>query len=129
PFLSRPSLTGHCGHCWTCSLPRPVAHDPTATLALRLSAEQEYGRIILLAGHLRCHYTESTSKMGDHLVGVHDIGVFMVHVEQVYLVRQQAAVETAFLDEHYVITMRVGVDRACAYTAGRGFATDDYALN
>ena len=53
----------------------------------------------------------------------------MVHVEQVYLVRQQAAVETAFLDEHYMITMRIGVDRACAYTAGRGFATDDYALN
>jgi putative ABC transport system substrate-binding protein len=31
PFSGRPSLTGHCGHCWTCSLPRPVAHDPTAT--------------------------------------------------------------------------------------------------
>jgi hypothetical protein len=30
------------------------------------------------------------------LVGVHDIGVFMVHVEQVYLVRQQAVVETAY---------------------------------
>jgi hypothetical protein len=67
--------------------------------------------------------------MGDYLVGVHNIGVLMVHVEQVYLVRQQAAVETAFLDEHYMITMRVGVDRACAYTAGRGFATDDHALN
>jgi hypothetical protein len=23
PFSSRPSLTGHCGHCWTCSLPPP----------------------------------------------------------------------------------------------------------
>ena len=68
-------------------------------------------------------------KMGDHLVGVHDIGVFMMHVEQVYLVRQQAAVEAALLDKHYMITVRVGVDRACAYTARRGFATDDYALN
>jgi hypothetical protein len=28
PFSGRPSLTGHCGHCWTCSLPSPVAHDP-----------------------------------------------------------------------------------------------------
>jgi hypothetical protein len=28
PFLGRPSLTGHCGHGWTCSLPRPVAIDP-----------------------------------------------------------------------------------------------------
>ena len=26
-FSGRPSLTGHCGHCWTCSLPRPVAID------------------------------------------------------------------------------------------------------
>jgi hypothetical protein len=63
--------------------------------------------------------------MGDHLVGC----MTSAHVEQVYLMRQQAAVETAFLDEHYMITMRVRVDRACAYTAGRGFATDDYALN
>jgi hypothetical protein len=23
PFSDRPSLTGHCGHGWTCSLPRP----------------------------------------------------------------------------------------------------------
>ena len=32
-FRGRSSLTGHCGHCWTCSLPRPVrlthhGHDP-----------------------------------------------------------------------------------------------------
>jgi signal transduction histidine kinase len=27
PFSGRPSLTGHCGHCWTCSLPHPVAID------------------------------------------------------------------------------------------------------
>ena len=33
PFSGRPSLTGHCGHGWTCRLPRPVAHDPTAVLA------------------------------------------------------------------------------------------------
>ena len=28
PFSGRPSLTGYCGHGWTCRLPRPVAHDP-----------------------------------------------------------------------------------------------------
>ena len=28
PFSGRPSLTGHCGHGWICSLPRPVAIDP-----------------------------------------------------------------------------------------------------
>jgi hypothetical protein len=27
PFSGRPSQTGHCGHGWTCSLPRPVAID------------------------------------------------------------------------------------------------------
>ncbi len=25
--LGRPSLTGHCGHGWTCTLPRPVSFD------------------------------------------------------------------------------------------------------
>ena len=29
----RPSLTGHCGHGWTSSLPRPVAIDPSRTLS------------------------------------------------------------------------------------------------
>jgi hypothetical protein len=32
PFSGRPSLTGHCGHGWTCSLPRPAAMDPHLTL-------------------------------------------------------------------------------------------------
>ena len=27
-FFGPTSLTGHCGHGWTCSLPRPVAIDP-----------------------------------------------------------------------------------------------------
>ena len=31
PFSGRPSLTGHCGHGWTSSLPRPVASDPELT--------------------------------------------------------------------------------------------------
>jgi hypothetical protein len=31
PFSGRPSLTGHCGHGWTSSLPGPVASDPKAT--------------------------------------------------------------------------------------------------
>ena len=31
PFSDRPSLTGHCGHGWTCSLPRPIAIYPLRT--------------------------------------------------------------------------------------------------
>jgi hypothetical protein len=27
-FDGQPSLSGHCGHGWTCSLPRPVARQP-----------------------------------------------------------------------------------------------------
>ena len=50
PFLSRPSLTGHCGHCWTCSLPRPVAIDPTRTLGLAQKSPR-----IGLRGTLREH--------------------------------------------------------------------------
>src|SRR5206468_3076079 len=37
-------------------------------------------------------------KMRDHLVETHHVGIFVVHVEQIDLVREQAAVEAAFLD-------------------------------
>ena len=38
-FDGLPSLSGHCGRGWTCSLLVPVAHDPEPTLA-RGSAQQ-----------------------------------------------------------------------------------------
>jgi hypothetical protein len=34
-FRGRPSVTEHCGHGWTCSLPRPVAIDPKPTRVAR----------------------------------------------------------------------------------------------
>jgi hypothetical protein len=40
PFSGRPSLTGHCGHGWTCSLPRPVAIDLAAVGGRTVSLER-----------------------------------------------------------------------------------------
>ena len=45
PFSGRPSLTGHCGHGWTCSLPHPVAIGPKAEVR---SLMHGYGGIELL---------------------------------------------------------------------------------
>ena len=44
-----------------------------------------------------------------HFFDVHDVGVFVVHVEQVDLVREQAAVVGALLDEDDVEAVGVGV--------------------
>jgi hypothetical protein len=35
PFSGRPSLTGHCGHGWTCRRFEPVANDPGRVKTLR----------------------------------------------------------------------------------------------
>ena len=41
PFTTgRPSLMGHFGHCWTCSLPHPVAHDPSLPSAAKFAMMQ-----------------------------------------------------------------------------------------
>jgi hypothetical protein len=40
-FSGRPSLTGHCGHGWTYSVPRPVAIDPEQTPLLCGRASSE----------------------------------------------------------------------------------------
>ena len=52
--------------------------------------------------------------MGRHLIDVHHIRVFVVHVEQVDLVGQNAAVEAALLHQHDVEAQRIGVDRGRA---------------
>src|SRR5207244_7852704 len=53
----------------------------------------------------------------------------VVHVEQVDLVRQDAAVKAAFLDQHDMETVRIGIDRRRAHAAGRAFAAYDQRLN
>src|SRR6266581_7116957 len=42
--VGRASLTGHCGRGWTCSLPRPVAIDPSLPFAARRARALIEGR-------------------------------------------------------------------------------------
>jgi hypothetical protein len=54
-FSGGPSLTGHCGHGWTCSLPRPVAIDVMNVLLAEEEAKSveealEYNRKGVEAG-------------------------------------------------------------------------------
>src|SRR5262245_49758585 len=67
--------------------------------------------------------------MRQHLVEVHHVGVFVVHVEQIYLVRELAAIEAAFLDQYDMETAGIGVDHARAHTSRRAFATHDESLH
>jgi hypothetical protein len=39
PFSERPSLTGHCGHGWTCRRFEPVANDPLRHLGSLLNRQ------------------------------------------------------------------------------------------
>jgi hypothetical protein len=40
--------------------------------------------------------------MRDHLVDMHDVGVFVVQIEQVHLVGELGAIVVALLDDRYV---------------------------
>ena len=60
---------------------------------------------------------------------MHHVGVFVVQVEQVDLVRQRAAIEAAFLRQHDVVAVRIGIDRAGPHAARRALAADDQRLD
>ena len=60
---------------------------------------------------------------------MHHVGIFVVQVEQVDLVRQRAAIEAAFLHQHDVIAVRIGIDRARPHAARRALAADDQRLD
>src|SRR5499427_9150469 len=68
-------------------------------------------------------------EMGHHLIDVHYVHVFMMHVEQIDLVGENAAVEAALLHQHDVEAQRIGVDRGRAYAARGAFAADDQRLH
>jgi hypothetical protein len=50
PFSSLTSLTGHCGHGWTCSLPRPVAIDPQLPIGGRFCCNAQRSRLMNVIG-------------------------------------------------------------------------------
>src|ERR1700736_2907526 len=67
-------------------------------------------------------------EMREHLFDVHDVGVFVMQIEQIDLVADQRAVVGAFLDHHVVEAVGIGVDGGGAHAAGGAFAADDEAV-
>src|SRR5437588_7799367 len=68
-------------------------------------------------------------EMREHVVDVHDVNIFVMHVKQVDLVRENAAVEAALLDQHDVKSMRIRVDRGRAHTSRGALAAHDQGLH
>ena len=58
-----------------------------------------------------------------------DVDILVVHVEQVDLVREQAAVEAALLHQHHLVAVRIGVDRGRAHAARGALAAHDQRLD
>ena len=68
PFSGRPSLTGHCGHGWTCSLPRPVAIDPLPPSAIQSSCVAVFlFDQLVRAQQDRCRHIEAKRLGGRHI--------------------------------------------------------------
>ena len=74
-------------------------------------------------------FTAEAVEMRDDLVDVHHVGILVMQVEQIDLVREQAAVEAAFLHQHDVEAVRIGVDRRGAHAARGALAADDDGLD
>src|SRR6185503_12332854 len=63
------------------------------------------------------------------LVEFHHIAVLVMQVEEVHLVRQQAAIENALLDDRYVVAEGIAVDAARAHAAASALAADDQTVD
>ena len=60
---------------------------------------------------------------------LHHVGVFVVHVEEIDLVRQRTAIKDAFFNDRHVIAQRVSIDAAGTYAAAGAFAADDQTVD
>ena len=70
-----------------------------------------------------------TVEVLDHLVQVQHVGIFVVQIEQVDLVRQGRAVETALLHQRHVEAVGIAVDHAGANASAGAFAACDHAVD
>src|SRR5829696_558397 len=61
-----------------------------------------------------------------HLVDFEHVGVFVMQIEEIYFMRQRAAVEAAFFYQHDVETVRISIDRGGAHATGCTLAADDH---
>ena len=67
--------------------------------------------------------------MGDHLLDMHDVGIFVMQVEQIDLVGELGAVEGAFLDQRDVKAVGLAVDHARAHASRSALAAHDQAVH
>src|SRR5262249_34061478 len=68
-------------------------------------------------------------EMSHHLVDMHDVGVFVMQIEQIDLVSELGAIEGAFLDQGDVKTVGVTVDHARPHATRGAFAAHDQAMH
>src|SRR5882724_2845681 len=64
-----------------------------------------------------------------YLFQFHYVTVLVMHVEEIDLMREGAAVKNRLLDNGDMIAQRVRIDAARAYAAAGAFAADDQAVN
>src|SRR5712671_450990 len=70
-----------------------------------------------------------TVEMREYLLDMHDVGVFVMQIEQVDFVGDERAVVGAFLDHHIVEAVGIGVDGRGAHAARGAFAANDQAVD
>ena len=67
--------------------------------------------------------------MRDDGIDAHDVGIFVVQIEQVDLVRDPAAIEAALLDQRNVEPVGVGFHFGCAHASRGASSTYDDRLH
>src|SRR5580700_6541802 len=74
------------------------------------------------------HAARQRVEEGQHLVGLHHVGIFGVHVAQIDGVARLRAVEATFLGERDAVIQAEAVEHGGAHAARRGGAGDDEAV-
>src|SRR5262249_37702440 len=67
--------------------------------------------------------------MGNHLFDMHDVGVFVMEVEEIDLMAERRPIIGALLDDDAVECIGVSIDRASTNAAGGALAANDEALH
>src|SRR5262245_56428425 len=60
---------------------------------------------------------------------MHDVGIFVMEIEQIDLVSELGAVERALLHQRYMKAVGIGIDDTRPHATGRALAADDEALD
>src|ERR1700722_4383993 len=74
------------------------------------------------------HAARQRVEEGQHLVGLHHVGIFGVHVAQIDGVARLRAVEATFLGQRDAVIQAEAIEHGGAHAAGRSGAGDDQAV-